>query len=199
METIESKKAEILDMIGKLIKIYNASYPEESLSLSSSKGNGLLKETNEQFEKIGVKDLYVCLYDTNEIGLFKKDSYYMRYTHHSCFEWFEKSLTYSYDTYGEIYFGYNNNNIGLVQLFENGRACRRKLQAGCSAKVGEETYYSNVFIDDSISFENLRIKMAIAGQLDEYTPGQTSQSEIIKVLTYAQSYFDDKKAKVKTV
>lgn len=190
------KKTEILDIIKKLIKIYNASYPEESLSLSSSKENGLSKSTDEQSEKIDVKDIYVCLYDVNEIGLFKKDSYSME---HTCCSLWDSSLDYSYDTYGEIYFGYNSNNIGLVQLSENGSAKHALLRAGNCGYVGGKCYFSNVLINDSISFEDLRLKMAISGQLGEYTQGQASQTEIIKVLTYAQSYFDGNKAKVKTV
>lgn len=195
METIKSKKAEILDTIKRLIKIYNASYPEESLTLGSSKENGLSKEANEQSEKIDVKDIYVCLYNTNEIGLFKKDRYSMEHTR--AFLWHK--LDYDFNTYGEIYFGYNTSNIGLVQLSEDGRNCHCQVDVGCPAKVGEKLYFSNVLINNSISFEDLRIKMAIDGQLGEYTLGQASHAEIIKVLTYAPNYFDNNPAKIKTI
>lgn len=162
-------------MIEQLIKLYNKSWPNEALEL------------NEVAEKQDISDVYICAYN-NSVGLFESIGW-RGY----------RLLDADYDT-GIVYVGIDSDYIGMKKTRNH------KLfgsigwePVGTVTKIDNKTYVANCQMSNSISFDDMRLIMYKNGKIGGYERGKATSREIIDVLAYAQSYFDDRKAKVKTV
>lgn len=112
-------------------------------------------------EKRNVTDIHICLYDNNQIGLFKKQIY-------------KNSYGYS----GIIYHGIDSDNVGIYSsgLYSNG-------SLPCGESLGK--FVATCVIKEDFSFDSVRFDLFNKGLIDAYTIGEATSYEILDVMKKA--------------
>lgn len=135
-------------------------------------------------EKKNIKDVDVCIYNEDCIGLFRK------------IEW----VSYPYSTFydaGVIYVGIDSNYIGMKSLARNGFPYESFSSAGTVHTIKDMTYLSNCTLDKTIGFDDLRFKLYRKGLIEPFEIGKATASEMLEVMCYAADYFDLEKNNLK--
>ena len=158
-----NNKESILNKINKLVDKYNGVSKDNTISIVH---DNVLK----------TKDLYVCLYDDDKVGLFRKKNYNNK-----------NSLHYS-DS--DIYFGIDTDNVtGHLNHFLG-------IKMDCWYKSGEEMYcYKKSFfatceINQCIHLENIRLDMYNDKIISDYQVDVVETNKIPEILKYAYNYFN---------
>lgn len=169
----EKKKYEelksILEGLQKAIEMYNDLNPEQKLEITP------------QDKRKDVSDIFICVYNKKHVGLFKKinwkSGHYVRY------------FSDCYNA-GSIYIGVDSNYIGMKTTHEDSIGVSRWEKAGARIDLKEQgTYIANCDMENGMSFDDMRLIMYNAGQIESYEIGKASSQEMIDVLKYASSYY----------
>lgn len=159
---------EILISIQEIIKMYQELSPEEK--------NLLITPS----DKNDVKDIFICMYDDMYVGLFRKINWSSRVT--------EKNDVFPYNA-GNIYVGVNSSYIGM-ELIHSGYVDNKEWQIiGEKVIVDDKSYVANCNMQNSMSFDDMRLIMYCEGKIDSYEIGKADSKEILDVLKYAVSYY----------
>lgn len=133
-----------------------------------------VRKENEELKD--VKNVEVCLYDDNCIGLFK------------IIEWCKyPSSLYKYS--GIVYIGIDSSKIGMKRLYENGYSVNCFIEPGDIWEVNGKRYLANCKINKTLSFDDMRFKLYRSGLISPYTIGKATASEMLEVMCYAADYF----------
>lgn len=164
-------KESILNKINKLIDKYN--------SISDNK-IGLV-----QNELINTKDLCVCVYDDNQVGLFRKKGYY-------------KKFEYGYYNDFDVYYGIDTDNITAhINHFIN-KPWDWWYKKGERMSAYNKHISATCTINKEYHLENIRLEMYNEGKLDNYQVGVITSKEIPEILNYVYSK-NNKKNKQKVL
>ena len=159
----------ILYEIQKTIEMYNQLNPEEKIVITKQ-------------EMKDVSNLFVCSYNGWHVGLFEKDDWHI-------------SRVGCYDA-GSIFFEVDSSYIGIYQAHGHNYN-DTWYHAGGRVCLNGRYYISNCTMQDSMSFDDMRLIMYNAGEIASYERGKATSQEIIEVLNYAKNYYKLKRADVK--
>ena len=164
-----------------LISYYNATNPEEPLILIDPS------------ELIDTNNLYICLYNDNEIGLFIKEqlkSEEKRKEYRSGYSTLSFPEYKYYYYAADIYVGYDDISIiGINVLHREENTVNEWSESGYETSYSVKHYKSTCHINDYISYNKIREKMIQNGKLEFCLFSKTTQEEIEIVLEYAKEYF----------
>ncbi len=165
----EKKKYEelklLLEGFQKALELYNDLNPQEKLSITP------------QEEKKDVSDIFICVYNGKNVGLFKKLNWYSSYY---------KIISYNA---GSIYVGVDSNYVGMKRTHDDVINVSQWETAGARVELKDKTYIANCDMEDGMSFDDMRLIMYSEGKIDSYEIGKASSEEMIDVLKYAFSYY----------
>ena len=134
------------------------------------------------------RDIYVCVYDENEIGLFKKISYNTKP--------FKSVMGYKFKS-GNIYVGIDTDHIGISKTHEDEFNYDKWEPIGTYVKCNKNKYISDCEIEKAINLDTIRLYMYSNEKLKDYIPGKATSKELIDVLIYSYEYLNMDINKVK--
>ena len=135
-----------------------------------------------------IKDLYICKYDDDNIGLFKKYDYKVDKKR-------ECGFTY-YDS-GEIYVGYNNDKLGIKVTHDYDVFTNFWADNGYEIDLQDNHIVTNCQIQNGKSIRDIRVMMYIQGLIDDITSPILSEQEITETVNFVKDFYIKNKTKVK--
>lgn len=166
MEEQNDKLKEMLQKIQEVIELYNSLNPQNKMALTP------------QVVRNDVRNIFICVYNGNHVGLFKK------------INWSIENFYYSscYDA-GCVYVGIDSNYIGIKKThsYDTSVSCWEPI--GTKLVLRHNTYVSNCVMQDSMSFDDMRLIMYKEGKIKPYEIGKADPDEMLEVLKYAFSYY----------
>ena len=155
-------KESILNKINKLIDKYN--------NISE---NDKLKIVNDKL--IDAENLYICLYDDDKVGLFKKKNY-------------RNEIVPNYN-YLDIYCGVDTNNVAIYisRTLSSIEKWYRKKE---TIQIYGEEYSATCKIDSAINICAFKLMMYHEGIISDSNINMIFSSEIPEIINYAYSYFN---------
>ena len=122
----------------------------------------------------------MCVYNDNEIGLFKRMSWNTR-----------PYKTYLGDKFkaGNIYVGIDTDHIGMEKTHEEIFNRDIKEPIGTCVKYNKKRYISDCEIEKAVNLDTIRMYMYSDGKLENYTPGKATTKELLDTLIYSYDYF----------
>ncbi len=175
MSDNKSKAMRYLEVIKKGIALYNELTPEKPIALKEVKKN--------------VKNIFICVYNDQSVGLFKKIEWRTKI-------WKNSNVGPEYNA-GNIYVGIDSNYIGMKETHWHCFVKSVWQPAGIQIVVSGKRYVSNCHMSNGMSFDDMRLVMYTEGLLDPYERGYASDEEILEVLSYAYRYYALPTGKVK--
>lgn len=175
IEIFSNAGVQLLDSI-KRKEIDGLLYKEEKqiqntdLSSKQEKINQDLEETKD------VRGTFICVYDENQVGLFKRINYSTR------------GSSSSYDAYN-IYEGIDSDYIGIEQLHDGSIDYHLWNGIGTRVVVRDDKYVANCNMYKSIHFEDMRLIMYQDQKIGPYERGRATSKEILDTLCYAKDYY----------
>ena len=130
--------------------------------------------------KINVKNLYVCTWGENQIGLFT--------------QYAPRNKDYA----DNIYTGYNTNHTGIFTIND----CNRGGNINTWQPIGYKTtwdsklYSVSCNMNGAISFDSLREMMRKDKKINSYTPGEATKEEISAVFSWASDHYTGVKQQI---
>ena len=125
------------------------------------------------------RDIYICVYDEDKIGVFKKISWHTR----------------PYKTYignkfnaGNIYIGIDTDHIGMNKTHEDTFNKDKWEPVGTYVKYGGKKYISDCEIKKAINLDTIRQYMYYNKKIQDYIPGNATSKEVVDTLIYAYEY-----------
>ncbi len=161
---------QILEGLQKALELYNGINPEEKLELVK------------QVEKKDVSSIFVCVYNSKCVGLFKKINWSS-----TIYQW-TKYHSPEYNA-GSIYVGIDSNYIGMKSTHEDMFSRNSWQEVGKKVVVDGKSYVANCNMQNGMSFDDMRLIMYSAGQIGPYEIGKATSQEMLEVLKYASSYY----------
>ena len=154
-------KERILIKINKLIEKYN-SISDDKMSLVQDK-------------VLDTRNLYICLYDEDKVGLFKKNNY-------------RNEIVPNYN-YLDIYCGVDNHNVAI---YINSMLSRREkwYNSGEKIQVDGKDYFATCKINSAYNLESFKLMMYHEGIISDSNINMIFSSEIPEIINYAYSYFN---------
>lgn len=142
----------------------------------NTKENNLTKDN-----LIDSKDIYICIYDEYNIGLFKRISWSTRP---------HKNIVggYKYNA-GNIYIGIDTDHIGMNKIHEEYFNIDKCEPIGTCVRYKRKKYISDCKIEKAINLDNMRLDMYLNGEIQEYIPGKANSKELIEALSCACEYY----------
>ena len=125
---------------------------------------------------VDVSNIFVCVYNEDRVGLFRKSKGYYNGT-----DWlFDESAVAS------VYIGVNSNYIGAKLVGSN----EFWLGNGRFVHLSEdEGVHTNCVMSNGMSFDDARAKMYADGLISGYRLGVASESEFPAVIDYVSKYY----------
>jgi len=182
--SIESEKNK--SSIKNLVAAHNELYPKDTLELC---------DINEIKD---VSDLFVCVYDNNQVGLFTKLNFKTKPSKCKHFEYGRYLYSSIHYCAESIYIGYNSNYVGIKRLHKEQYNINGWEKTGYATSWDGKTYLANCDMYNGMSFDDMRLLMYDAGELSTpYEFGKATQEQILQVLLYAKRYYSSKYQKIK--
>jgi len=154
-------KERILIKINKLIEKYN-SISDDKMSLVQDK-------------VLDTENLYICLYDEDKVGLFKKNNY-------------RNEIVPNYN-YLDIYCGVDTNNVAIY-LSTILTSREKWYNNGEKIQVSGEDYFATCKINSAYNLESFKLMMYHEGIISDSNINMIFPSEISEMINYAYSYFN---------
>ena len=154
-------KERILIKINKLIEKYN-SISDDKMSLVQDK-------------VLDTENLYICLYDEDKVGLFKKNNY-------------RNEIVPNYN-YLDIYCGVDTNNVAIYisRTLSSIEKWYRKKE---TIQIYGEEYSATCKINSAYNLESFKLMMYHEGIISDSNINMIFPSEISEMINYAYSYFN---------
>lgn len=166
----------ILGSINDLIELYNQLPDVEKIAVIPEKFTKTMNLPQQNKEnKIDVKDVYICLFDGEKVGAFVKEHIIGGDT--SIYRW---------QAIHDVFRQYKGDLVGLCVIKQQGDiySTNRFAPLGCYEKI-----YINCKLNAVENYDVLRQLMLEEGIISTYTPGESTESEMLKVITFARNYF----------
>ena len=176
---------EILEEIEKLCKEYN------SLGLKDK----IVYERKTKGPVQDVRNIYVCEYNRDSVGLFEKIDYRetCSYANFSCFQGTEPN---GYDE-GMIFVEKDSSHIGIYATHSGLSSWQHWKSIG--EKVYKRKYYEvNCDMHQACSLDEIRERMKEDGIIDFFEQGKANEDEIQEALKYAYQILVVDKYQTKT-
>lgn len=172
MEEIKKNEnlKQILEGLQKALELYNGINPEEKLKLVK------------QAEKKDVSSIFVCVYNGQRVGLFKKINWST-----PMHQW-TKYHSPEYDA-GSIYVGIDSNYIGMKSTHKHSFSENHWQEVGTKVVLDGKSYVANCNMQNGMSFDDMRLIMYSEGQIGSYEIGKAASQEMLDVLKYASRYY----------
>ena len=172
MEEIKKNEElkQILEGIQKALELYNSMNHEEKLKIVN------------QAEQKNVSNIFVCVYNNNCVGLFKKINW------SSPIHQWTKYHSPEYNA-GSIYVGIDSDYIGMKETHEAFFSRNEWKKVGTKIIVDGKSYVANCNMQNGMSFDDMRLIMYSVGQIEPYEIGKATSQEMLEVLRYASSYY----------
>lgn len=134
-----------------------------------------------------VSNLFICVYDDIHVDLFEKIDVNIN-CKRKC-----------YDA-GSIFKGVYSDIIGIKKTHDGDSTCNHWEFPGTRVTTNGNVYVANCRMQESMSFEAMRLILYSYGAIDSYNPGKATSQEIIDVLKYAVTYYqlDNNRQKIKS-
>ena len=163
----------ILEEIEKLSAEYN------SLGLKDK----ITYERKTRGKRKNIKNLYVCEYNCDTVGLFERLDYRetCSYANFSCFEGKEPN---GYDA-GIIFVGKDSGCIGIYETHKGLLSWESWKDEGKKVYTRCNYYTANCNMHQAYLFDEIRENMKENNLLDFFEPGVANDEEIEEVLKYA--------------
>lgn len=173
---LEKAQKKLLEKIRREIVAYNRTKPENLLALVELTKESMLQykvEVAEERKKRDVKDMFICLYDEEQMDLFERETVRL-------------NLDQLY-TEAELYFSREKRKRGAYAKRYDIDGGERWLPSGTIVSERDGMIFPiNCTMYEAARFDSVRYKMKKEGILDYYTVGLASDEEIEEVLTYAR-------------
>lgn len=157
-----TNKENLLNKINKLIDKYNNISENDKIKIVSDK-------------VIDTENLYICLYDDDKVGLFKKKNY-------------RNKIVSNYN-YLDIYCGVDNHNVAI---YINSMLSRREkwYNSGEKIQVDGKDYFATCKINSAYNLDSFKLMMYHEGIISDSNINMIFPSEISEMINYAYSYFN---------
>ena len=155
-------KESILNKINILVDKYNKVSEDDKIKIVSDK-------------VIDTENLYICLYDDDKVGLFKKTNY-------------RNEIVPNYN-YLDIYCGVDTNNVAIYLstiLTSREKWCNN----GEKIQVDGKDYFATCKINSAYNLESFKLMMYHEGIIDDSNINMILSSEMPEMINYAYSYFN---------
>ena len=155
-------KESILNKINILVDKYN-----------NASGNDKIKIVSDKV--IDTENLYICLYDDDKVGLFKKTNY-------------RNEIVPNYN-YLDIYCGVDTNNVAIYLstiLTSREKWCNN----GEKIQVDGKDYFATCKINSAYNLESFKLMMYHEGIINDSNINMILSSEISKLIDSAYYYFN---------
>ena len=155
-------KESILNKINTLVDKYNNASENDKIKIVSDK-------------VIDTENLYICLYDDDKVGLFKKTNY-------------RNEIVPNYN-YLDIYCGVDTNNVAIYLstiLTSREKWCNN----GEKIQVDGKDYFATCKINSAYNLESFKLMMYHEGIINDSNINMIFSSEIPEMINYAYSYFN---------
>lgn len=139
---------------------------ESSVSHNNYQQNSNMKNDVSKEKQRDIHNVYVCKYDGDFIGLFKKVQNPRGFN---------------------IWLGLDSDYIGVTYFYYNKE---ENINLGDECTVNGKSVISNCIINDSASIDEWRFRMYREGIIDEYSFGKATSSEMLKVMCYAADHYN---------
>lgn len=181
---------QLKEIILKSIELYNSLEGVEKVALIEEE-----KLKNMPINGISLTDvekLYICQYDDNQVGLFRKiDFSSNKQTTADFFNTMESWKA------GMIFLGYKSDCVGMKITHEKTKFCEYFPEKGYYEVIDEKRYVVNCNMHRALNFDNMRQIMYENGELEPFTNGVATNEDIAKVLKYSRTYFNQKTKQLK--
>ena len=176
---------ELREIILKSIELYNSMEGVEKVALVETKK--LQNTPINQIDLIDVSNLYVCQYNDNQVGLFKKIDYSTPIKY--------DMLYGDYYNSGMIFIGYKSDYIGIKITHDRYHQKNYWESSGYKTRWDYTDYLVNCNMTNAVSFDDMRQIMYENDKIGPYSMGNATNQELLEVLRYSKSYFiSDSKA-----
>ena len=155
-------KESILNEIKTLVDKYNNASENDKIKIVSDK-------------VIDTENLYICLYDDDKVGLFKKKNY-------------RNEIVPNYN-YLDIYCGVDTNNVAIYLstiLTSREKWCNN----GEKIQVDGKDYFATCKINSAYNLESFKLMMYHEGIINDSNINMILSSEMPEMINYAYSYFN---------
>lgn len=180
---------ELREIILKSIELYNSMEGIEKVALVEEKK--LEKMSINQIDLIDVSDLYVCQYNDNQVGLFKKLNYSTPIKHN----------IFDGDTWdaGMIFIGYKSDYVGIKITHDRWHPKNDWEKPGYKITCDSTEYLVNCDMTNAVSFDDIRQIMYENDAIGPYSIGKATNKDLMDVLKYSRSYFNPNEKGPKTL
>ena len=155
-------KESILNEINTLVDKYNNASENDKIKIVSDK-------------VIDTENLYICLYDDDKVGLFKKTNY--------------RNEIVPNCNYLDIYCGVDTNNVAIYLstiLTSREKWCNN----GEKIQVDGKDYFATCKINSAYNLESFKLMMYHEGIINDSNINMILSSEMPEMINYAYSYFN---------
>ena len=155
-------KESILNKINTLVDKYNNASENDKIKIVSDK-------------VIDTENLYICLYDDDKVGLFKKKNY-------------RNEIVPNYN-YLDIYCGVDTNNVAIY-LSTILTSREKWYNNGEKIQVDGKDYFATCKINSAYNLESFKLMMYHEGIINDSNINMILSSEMPEMINYAYSYFN---------
>lgn len=170
----------LLENINNLIMLYNQLPNVEKIAVIPEKYTKTMNlPQSKQESKIDVKDIYICLFDEEKVGAFVKEHVVKN-----------PEFPYRWQAIHDVFRQYKGDLVGVCTIKREGDesfTINRFEKPGCYKDI-----YINCKLSDVENYDVLRQLMLEEGIISTYTPGESTESEMINVITFARKYYEEK-------
>ena len=133
-------------------------------------------------ENNNARDIYVCIYDKNNIGLFKRIQWRTRIHKNAI-------VGNNYNS-GNIYIGIDTDHIGMEKTHEDYFSTESWEPIGTYVKYDKKKYISDCKIEQAVNIDTIRFYMYSKGKIESYIPGKANGKELLDILENSYEFFN---------
>ena len=144
--------------------------------------------SNSLTSNVLINDLFVCKYDDDKIGLFKKYNYKI-----------DKKREFGFTYYDalEIYVGLDNDKVGVKVTHDFDIFTNFWADNGYEIHLPNNYIITNCQIKKSKSITDIRIIMYLQGLITNINSGVLTEEELSETIDFTKDFYRRKKVKTK--
>ncbi len=180
MNKDKSKLKEEYDRLRMLYDTIKQEYYEKGKELKE-----VADELNRVYEELegkeyNMSDISICVYDNNQIGFFKRDTWCGDREYFNGEAWYNA---------GEIYTGLDNGLVGLKRTHFANMWIEEYAKSGKILKLNKGTFEANISLKLAISFNDMQYMMRSKEGIKPYLKYGATEEEQEAVLEFAKKYY----------
>lgn len=131
-------------------------------------------------KRTDMSNTYICVYDDNQIGFFKRDTWCGDREYFNGEPWYNA---------GEIYTGIDNGLLGLKRTHFANMWIEEYAKNGKVLKLNKGTFEANISLKSAISFNDMQYMMHSKEGIKPYLKYGVTEEEQQAVLEFAKKYY----------